>query len=127
MDSIETQVVVAIVTVIINVVVATVISSYVKKGEKEDARINTLWDLHNENKKDSEKIDKLIEKIDGLKSGYNSLDSHVRHEIANMRTSVNGFGERLLGIEEEAKNRDRLGHELKGKVELLEKFILDKR
>jgi len=126
MASIDNQIVLSIVTVIVSVLVTTIVSSYVKKGEKVDVRVDTLWDLHNEKKKDSDKIDALIKNFNDMKDSNTSLDSHVRHSIANMQVSVNGFGSRLSNIESEAKNRDLAGSELKGKVDFLEKYILEK-
>jgi septal ring factor EnvC (AmiA/AmiB activator) len=93
-----------------------------------------MYNSYNQSKDDHGTIEKLKEKSnkeylefalsnERLIGEIRKLDSDVRHEVANLRTSINGFGARLAAIEEDVKERTKENEDLEKRIERLEKCV----
>lgn len=111
---IEATDILAYASICISALIGALYALQTSRVSKLENKIEELTRHKDQTINDSSNIEKVIKILDDLKDSnaemkttYKLLDSHVRHEIANMRVSVNGFGTRLGAFEEDNKNHEK--------------------
>jgi hypothetical protein len=102
--------------------------------KEERSRVNVVYDHYQSSKNDHKDIEDIKSKSNQAYLEYalsnqklaltiTDLDKDFRHGIANLQTTVNGFGARLTAIEEDVNDRMKENERLAERLSAVEKAL----